>query len=63
MYRADLPQEDALVIDKELDLEDFDSEYHVGYFDIEALRFRNDDPEKQKWLENIRLPTGRTTRW
>ena len=56
VYGADLPQEDALVIDKELDLEDFDSEYHVGYFDIEALQFRNDDPEKHKWLENVRLP-------
>jgi len=55
VYGADLPQEDAVVIDQKLDLESHDSDYHVGYFDIEALQFRGDDPDKMDWLENTRL--------
>jgi len=55
VYGADLPQEDAVVIEQELDLESHDSDYHIGYFDIEALQFRNDDPELMDWLPHTRL--------
>ena len=54
VYGADLDQQDAVVIDNNLTLPEYD--LHIGYFDIEALQFKQDDPEKQKWLENVEKP-------
>lgn len=50
-WGGSLPQEDAVLIHNDIEVEDFD--YHVCYFDIEALQFRDTDPERMKWLKSV----------
>jgi DNA polymerase elongation subunit (family B) len=49
IYGADLDQQDAVIIDNDLNISEY--KQHIGYFDIEALQFKRDDPAKWDWLQ------------
>lgn len=52
VYGADLAQEDLCALRYGIGAEEFDQ--HKCYFDIEALQFERDDPDRDEWLVNTR---------